>query len=103
MTEHRPIEWARERNITLHGMSDERWGAYLRYLEGEDRAALADVHQRLADEVKDVTAALEGVTFLTPDAQVQRTRLRRGLRELRLRRMADLRHHPLAPKGDDDA
>jgi hypothetical protein len=43
-------EWARAQGVELHGMTDERWAAYLRYLEDENRDKLAEVFKRLVDE-----------------------------------------------------
>jgi hypothetical protein len=40
-----PQEWARELEVKLHGMSDERWDEYVRYLEERDE--LTGVIKRL--------------------------------------------------------
>jgi hypothetical protein len=55
--ERTPEEWAQERGVKLHGMTDERWNAYLRYLEGEGKDDLAEVSKRLLEEAKDLHAA----------------------------------------------
>jgi hypothetical protein len=87
--ERTPQEWARELRAELHGMTDERWDAYLRYLE--EKGELAEVSTRLLEEAKDLHAAFHADKFVRPQNQEQRRRLWRSLRELRTRRLAELR------------
>ncbi len=90
-TERTPQEWARELGVKLHGMPDERWDAYVRYLEDENRDERADVFKRLLEESKALKAALRADKWLRPENQEQRRRLSRDLRELRTRRLGDIR------------
>jgi hypothetical protein len=84
-------QWAQDLGVELHGMSDERWDAYLQYLEGEDRDGLADVSKRLLEEAKGLNAALRADKFVREQNQEQRRQLSRGLRRLRARRLNDIR------------
>ena len=101
--ERTPQELAREWNAELHGMTDERWDAYLRYLEGENRDELAEVSKRLLEEAKELHALLQADKIVTPENREQRRQLSRGLRELRARRLNDIRARYEAPydEGDD--
>ena len=96
-------QWARAQGLELHGMPDERWDAYLQYLEGEDRDKLAEEFKRLLKEAKDVHAALRADKFVRAQNQEQRRQLSRGLRELRHRRLNDIRdrYEALYDEGDD--
>ena len=102
--ERTPQEWAREWNVELHGMTDERWDAYLRYLEGEKRDELAEVFKRLLEEAKDLHAALHADKFARPENREQPRQLSRGLRELRTGRLNDIRvrYEALYDEGDDN-
>jgi hypothetical protein len=82
-------EWARELRAELHGMTEERWDAYLLYLE--EKGELAEVSTRLLEELKDLHAAFHADKFVRPQNQEQRRRLWRSLRELRTRRLAEVR------------
>lgn len=86
--ERTPQEWARELRVELHGMTDEQWDAYLRYLE--EKGELAEVSTRLLEEAKDLHAAFHADKFVRPQNQEERRRLWRSLRELRTRRLAEL-------------
>ena len=83
-------QWARAQGLELHGMPDERWAAYLRYLEDENRDKLAEVFKRLVDERSNVRDALQDDKRARPENQEQRIRLNRSLHELRARRLADI-------------
>jgi methylphosphotriester-DNA--protein-cysteine methyltransferase len=84
-------EWARaQEGLELHGMTDERWAAYLRYLEDENRDKLAEVFKRLVDEASNLRDALQDDKRARPENQEQRIRLNRSLHELRARRLADI-------------
>jgi hypothetical protein len=87
--ERTPQEWARELGAELHGMTDERWDAYLLYLE--EMGEFAEASKRLLEEAKDLHAAFHADKFVRPQNQEQRRRLWRSLRELRTRRLAELR------------
>lgn len=89
--ERTPQEWARELGLELHGMTDERWHTYLRYLEDDNRDKLAEVFERLVVERSKLRVALRDAKRARPENQEQRIRLNRSLRELRARRMADIR------------
>ena len=99
-----PQELAREWDVELHGMTDERWDAYLQYLEGEQRDELTDVSKRLLREAKDLHAVLHADKFARPENREQRRQLSRGLRELRHRRLNDIRdrYEALYDEGDDN-
>ena len=84
-------QWAQDLGVELHGMTDERWDAYLRYLEEENRDKLAEQFKRLLKEAKDVHAALRADKFVRAQNQEQRRQLSRGLLELRHRRLNDIR------------
>ena len=83
-------------------MTDERWDAYLRYLEEEGE--LAEVSTRLLEERKDLHAAFHADKFVRPQNQEQRRRVLRSLRELRTRRLDDLRvrQEAIYDEGEDD-
>ena len=83
-------QWAQDLGVELHGMSDERWDAYLQYLEGENRDKLAKEYKRLVDEAKDLRVALRDDKRARPENQEQRIRLNRSLHELRARRLDDI-------------
>ena len=97
-----PQEWARELEVNLHGMSDEKWDEYVRYLEERDE--LTDVSKRLLREAKDLHAVLHADKFARPENREQRRQLSRGLRELRHRRLNDIRdrYEALYDEGDDN-
>ena len=97
-------EWARALSVELHGMDDERWDAYLRYLEGEKRDELAEVFKRLLEEANDLHTALHVDKFARLENRQQRRQLSRGLRELRHRRLNDIRarYEALYDEGDDN-
>jgi methylphosphotriester-DNA--protein-cysteine methyltransferase len=88
--ERTPQEWARAQRLELHGMTDRRWAAYLRYLEDENRDKLAEVFKRLVVEASNLRVALQDDKRARPENQEQRIRLNRSLRELRTRRLADI-------------
>ena len=102
--ERTPQEWARKWDVKLHGMTDERGDAYLRYLEGENRDELAEVSKRLLEEAKELHAVLQADKIVTPENREQRRQLSRGLRELRHRRLNDIRarYEALYDEGDDN-
>jgi hypothetical protein len=85
-------------------MADERWDAYLRYLEDEDKDELAAVFKRLLEEAKDLHAAFHADKLVRPENQEQRRRWIRPLRELRTQRLTDLRarYEALYDEGDDN-
>jgi len=97
-------QWAQDLGVELHGMSDERWDAYLQYLEGENRDKLAEESKRLLEESKDLKAALRADKFVRAQNQEQRRQLSRGLRELRHRRLNDIRdrYEAIYDEGDDN-
>jgi len=103
--EERTLEqqWAQHLGVELHGMTDERWDAYLQYLEGEDRDKLAEERGRLLEEAKILNAALRADEFVRVQNQEQRRQLSRGLRELRHRRLNDVRdrYEAIYDEGDD--
>ena len=81
-------EWARAQGLELHGMTEEGWDGYLRYLEGENRDELAEVFKHLVVEASDLRVALQDDKRARPENQEQRIRLNRSLRA---RRLADIR------------
>ena len=97
-------QWAQDLGVKLHGMTDERWDVYLRYLEGEKRDQLAEVSALLLEEAKDLYAALRADKFARPENREQRRQLSRGLRELRHRRLNDIRdrYEAIYDEGDDN-
>jgi uncharacterized membrane protein YccC len=102
--ERTPQEWARKWDVKLHGMTDERWDAYLQYLEDEKRDELAEVFKRLLEEANDLHTALHVDKFARLENRQQRRQLSRGLRELRHRRLNDIRarYEALYDEGDDN-
>jgi len=98
--ERTPQQLARESDVELHGMNDERWDAYLRYLEGEKSDELAEVSKRLLEEAKELHAVLQADKIVTPENREQRRQLSRGLRRLRAQRLNDIR--ALYDDGDDN-
>lgn len=101
--ERTPQQLAQESDVELHGMTDERWDAYLRYLEGENRDELAEVSKRLLEEAKELHAVLQADKIVTPENREQRRELSRGLRRLRAQRLNDIRarYEALYDEGDD--
>jgi hypothetical protein len=97
-------QWAQGLGVELHGMSDERWDAYLQYLEGENRDKLAEEFRRLLVEANGLNAALRADKFVRAQNQEQRRQLSRGLRELRHRRLNDIRdrYEAIYDEGDDN-
>jgi hypothetical protein len=95
-------EWARAHGLELHGMPDERWAAYLGYLEGEKRDELAVVFKRLRKEAKDLHAVLHADKRARPENQEQRIRLNRSLHDLRARRLADIRSRIPVDEGYEE-
>jgi hypothetical protein len=94
-----PQEWARSEGLELHGMTDERWAAYLRYLEDENRDELAKVYKRLVDERSNLRDVLQDDKRARPENQEQRVWLSRSLRELRARRLDDIRSRVPVDEG----
>jgi hypothetical protein len=97
-----PQEWARELEVKLHGMSDERWDEYVRYLEEKDE--LTGVIKDLLDEAKMLHEAFHLDKTARPQEKEQRRRVWRSLRELRTRRLYDLRarYEAIYDEGEDD-
>jgi hypothetical protein len=95
-------QWAQDRGVELHGMSNERWDAYLQYLEGENRDKLAEEFKRLVDEAKDLRVALRDDKRARPENQEQRIRLNRSLHELRARRLDDIRSRVPVDEGYEE-
>jgi hypothetical protein len=95
-------QWAQDLGVELHGMSDERWDAYLQYLEGENRDKLAEEFKRLVDEAKDLRVALRDDKRARPENQEQRIRLNRSLHELRARRLDDIRSRVSVDEGYEE-
>ena len=95
-------QWAQDLGMELHGMSDERWAAYLRYLEDENRDKLAEVFKRLVDERSNLRDALRDDKRARPENQEQRIRLNRSLRELRARRLDDIRSRVPVDEGYEE-
>jgi hypothetical protein len=83
-------------------MTDERWDAYLRYLE--EKGELAGVSKRLLEEAKDLHAAFHADKFVRPENREQRRQVSRGLRDLRHRRLNDIRdrYEAIYDDGDDN-
>jgi hypothetical protein len=97
-----PQGWARELEVKLHGMSDERWDEYVRYLEERDE--LTGVIKDLLDEAKMLHDAFHLDKTARPQEKEQRRRVWRSLRELRTRRLDDLRvrQEAIYDEGEDD-
>ena len=84
-----PEEWALARGAKLHGMSAERWDAYVRFLDSEE--ALSAAYRKLADEAKELHAAWhDNKAVWAEEDKERRLELSRTLRERRAHRMADL-------------
>ena len=95
-------QWAQAQGLALHGMTDERWDAYLQYLEDENRDKLAEVFKRLRDERSNLRDALQDDKRARPENQGQRIRLNRSLREQRARRLADIRSRVPVDEGYEE-
>ena len=95
-------QWAQAQGLELHGMTDERWDAYLQYLEDENRDKLAEVFKRLRDERSNLRDALQDDKRARPENQGQRIRLNRSLREQRARRLADIRSRVPVDEGYEE-
>ena len=95
-------QWARAQGLELHGMPDERWAAYLRYLEDEDRDKLAEEFKRLGDEASKLRDALHDEERARPENREQRIRWNHSLRELRARRLADIRSRVPLDEGYEE-
>ena len=100
--ERTPQEWAQELGVELHGMADERWDAYLRYLEEEDKDELAEVWKRLRGEAKHLHTVFHADKVARPENREQRGQLSRGLRELRHRRLNDIRSRVPIDEGYEE-
>jgi hypothetical protein len=100
--ERTPQEWARAQGLELHGMSDEGWAAYLRYLEDENRGELAKVVKRLDGEASKLRVALRYDKRARPENREQRIRLNHSLHELRARRLADIRSRVPLDEGHEE-
>ena len=100
--ERTPQEWARAQGLELHGMTDELWDTYLWYLEDEDRDKLAEVFKRLVVEASNLRVALQDDKRARPENQEQRIQLNSSLRELRARRLADIRSRVPVDEGYEE-
>ena len=100
--ERRSQEWARAQGLELHGMTDERWAAYLRYLEDENRDELAVVYKGLVDERSKLRVALRDDKRARPENQEQLMRLNGSLRDLRARRLAEIRSRVPLDEGHEE-
>jgi transcriptional regulator with XRE-family HTH domain len=83
-----PDEWAREYGARLHGMSAEEWSTYVRDLDSVEE--IAQAFRRLLDEAKNLHAALGADRWLRPENRERRAQLGPAMREVRIRRIADL-------------
>jgi transcriptional regulator with XRE-family HTH domain len=93
-----PDEWAREIGARLHGMSDEDWDAYIRRLESVNE--IEQVFRALFEERVMLHAALRADKWVRPENRAQRAKLMPGIRELRVRRMADLEAAALVRRAE---
>jgi transcriptional regulator with XRE-family HTH domain len=93
-----PDEWAREIGVRLHGMSDEEWDAYIRRLESVNE--IEQVFRELFEERVMLHAALRADKWVRPENRAQRAELMPGIRELRVRRMADLEASALVRRAE---
>ena len=81
-------EWARRQNARLHGMTAEEWDDYLRTHDTVEE--LGETWKELSDESGMLHAALKAHKWQRPQDRGRRQTLSRGLRDLRMRRFADL-------------
>jgi hypothetical protein len=95
-------EWARAQGLELHGMTDEQWDTYLWYLEDENRDNLAEVFKRLVVEASNLRVALRDDKRARPENQEQRMRLNGSLRDLRARRLAEIRSRVPLDEGYEE-
>jgi hypothetical protein len=95
-------EWARAQGQEVHGMTDEQWAAYLGYLEDEKRDELAEVWKRLRKEAEDLHTVFRADKFARPENREQRRQLSSGLRELRHRRLNDIRSRVPVDEGYEE-
>jgi transcriptional regulator with XRE-family HTH domain len=81
-------EWARHQGARLHGMDGETWDDYLRAHDTVEE--LGETWKEISDESRMLHAALSAHKWQRPQDQDRRQTLGRGLRDLRMRRYADL-------------
>ena len=94
-----PDEWAREYGARLHGMRNEEWDAYIRDLESVDE--IKQAFRTLFDERVMLHAAWHTDRWMRPENRAQRAELGPGVRELRIRRMADLEAAATVRRAED--
>jgi hypothetical protein len=99
MSGQTPQEYAQELNARLHAMTDERWKAYVRYMESKEE--LAEAQRGLMEEAKGLAAGLRADKWARPENKGRRMWLGRALHDLRATRLADLqeRHATLKSGG----
>lgn len=83
-----PDEWARSVGARLHGMSDPEWSAYFRSLETGPE--VEEAFRALSNERVMLHAAMRADKWIRPENRARRAELMPGIREVRIRRMADL-------------
>jgi|SRR5919112_2448265 transcriptional regulator with XRE-family HTH domain len=81
-------EWAWRQNARLHGMDSEAWDDYLRAHDTVEE--LGETWKEIYDESRMLHAALSADKWQRPHDRGRRQSLGRGLRDLRMRRYADL-------------
>jgi transcriptional regulator with XRE-family HTH domain len=81
-------EWARHQGARLHGMTAEGWDDYLRAHDTVEE--LGETWQEICDESRMLHDALSEHKRQRPQDRGRRQSLGRGLRDLRMRRYADL-------------
>jgi len=93
-----PEEWARETGARLHGMSAAEWDAHVRELESVDE--IEQTFRDLFEERVMLHAALRADKWLRPENRELRAELGSGIRELRIRRIADLEAAALLQRAE---
>jgi transcriptional regulator with XRE-family HTH domain len=81
-------EWARHQGARLHGMDGETWDDYLRAHDTVEE--LGETWKEISGESRELHAALSAHKRERPQERGRRQTLGRGLRDLRMRRYADL-------------
>jgi transcriptional regulator with XRE-family HTH domain len=92
-------EWARELDVTLHGMTDAEWNAHIRALDSMKE--IKEAFHTLLEETNTLHVAYSVYKEEHPEDKNRRIALFRDLRELRTSRSADLAAEA-EKRGDDE-
>jgi transcriptional regulator with XRE-family HTH domain len=94
-------EWARELDVTLHGMTDEEWTAHVRELDSVKE--LEEAFHTLLEETNTLHVAHSVYKEEHPEDKDRRIALSSDLRELRTSRFANLATEAEKRRADERA